>query len=175
MSTKWLLYWVLVVLTLGLYGTMVFWSLPLIAQNAAELIPFDMRPSGYNLQEARTFLEALTPEGKAFYRNTQLRLDAAYPAMLAVVLALGGMGLACGRWRWIGYIVVISAVLGAAADYVENTAIASILAIDPVLLTTVEVDFASRATLVKSGSTTIAMSLLLLLLVVRWMKRKRAS
>ena len=61
--------------TIGLYLVMLLWSLPKIAAEAGGLTPFDMRPGGYSLAEARAFLAALSPEGTAFYLGVQHRLD----------------------------------------------------------------------------------------------------
>lgn len=164
----------LVALTLALYGVMVAWSLPVIAAAAGGLMPFDMRPGGYSFAEAKAFLAALSADGRAFYLGVQHRLDTAYPAMLAVVLALGGFGLAgVGARRWLARLIALAAMIGAAADYLENRAVAAMLNAGPDGLAPDMVAFASRWTLLKSGATTVAMVLLLVLLLLWFLRRGR--
>ncbi len=178
MAMRWRLYWLLVVLTMGLYLVMVLWSLPFIAQQAGGLVPFDMRPTGYDFADAQAFLGALTPEGRVFYAGIQHRLDTVYPALLALVLVFGGLGLARGRWRWGAYLLGLAAILGAAFDYKENSVVARLLTQDVQSLSGSDVEIAVWATLLKSGLTTVAMTLLLVLLFVRLIARimgKRAA
>jgi hypothetical protein len=47
-----LMFWALFSATLMVYGTMILWSLPTISAAAGGLVPFDMRPSGYDYAEA---------------------------------------------------------------------------------------------------------------------------
>lgn len=174
MRSPWGIYWLLVALTLALYGVMVAWSLPVIAAAAGGLMPFDMRPGGYSFAEAKAFLAALSADGRAFYLGVQHRLDTAYPAMLAVVLALGGFGLAgVGARRWLARLIALAAMIGAAADYLENRAVAAMLNAGPDGLAPDMVAFASRWTLLKSGATTVAMVLLLVLLLLWFLRRGR--
>ncbi|MCB1369192.1 MAG: hypothetical protein KDK00_15600, partial [Rhodobacteraceae bacterium] len=130
------LYWALVAATLLLYGVMVLWSLPQVAAAAGGQVAFDMRPGGYTFAEAMAFLAALSEEGQAFYLGTQHRLDSAYPAMLAMVLALGGYGLAGpDRRRWLARAIAAAAIIGAVADYLENQAVVAMLEAGPAGLT----------------------------------------
>ena len=50
------------------------------------LSPFDMRPLGYDTEQAMVLLEALGEEGRAYYLNRQIILDTFYPALLALAL-----------------------------------------------------------------------------------------
>ncbi|MCA8869433.1 MAG: hypothetical protein KDA67_12335 [Rhodobacteraceae bacterium] len=177
MAWKWKLYWLIFALTLGVYLVMVLWSLPHIAGLAGGLTPFDMRLGGYSLAEAKSFLAALPPEGVDFYLNVQHLLDMAYPAMLAVVLGIGALGLATGRAVWIGVLAAIAAMIGAAFDYLENAAVKGLLLVGADEVTANAVEQASRWTLLKSGLTTVAMTLVLILLIGvvfrRWRGRQR--
>lgn len=164
-------YWILFVLTMALYLVMVSWSLPLISAEAGGLIPFDMRPGGYSFEEARAFLVALTPDGRSFYLNTQLRFDMAYPAMLAVVLAVGGLAMTRQRARIVGIVIAVAAIGGAGSDYFENWAITRMLHTQVVDLQPATVDLASTATLAKSGLTTLAMGLVFALIIIAAVKR----
>ncbi|MFM7334360.1 MAG: hypothetical protein ACKO1H_08095 [Tabrizicola sp.] len=153
--------------TLAVYLTMVLWSLPRIADWAGGLVPFDLRPLGYSPEEARAFLAALPVEGRAFYLTVQHKLDLAYPGLMALSLILafrrlapGGMALAMG----------LLAAAGAGFDYAENAAVSGLLAGVP---TDAAVIAASRLTLAKSACTTLALSVLLILLVRAGLRRWR--
>jgi len=176
MALKWKLYWVIFALTMAVYLTMVLWSLPRIAMMAGGITPFDMRPTGYSFDQAKAFLTALSPEGASFYLNVQHLLDAAYPAMLAVVLAVGALGLAARRARWLGILAGLAASLGAAFDYLENGAVRMMLLSDPDAISDQLAHQASQWTVLKSACTTVAMSLVLVLiiwsLVQKWQRRK---
>lgn len=173
MRFEWKHYWFLFLGTFAIYLVMVLWSLPLISDAAGGLIPFDMRPSGYSFEEVKAFLSSLSKEGAYHYENTQLRLDTAYPGLLALVLAIGAMGLASGRLRWIGYVVVLGAVVGAVGDYAENHMIGRLLSAGAEAVTESDAALASQFTLVKSIATSVAMSLILVLLLVRGFFRLR--
>jgi di/tricarboxylate transporter len=146
--------------TVGLYLVMVLWSLPRISSEAGGLIPFDMRPLGYGFEEAKAFLAALTPEGKRFYTQVQHRLDLAYPAMMALSLAVA-LGWA---WRDVPRAVVAAMILvafaGAGFDYLENSMVGAILDAGPDGVTAGMVRAASSASVLKSAATTVAMTLL---------------
>ena len=54
MTSRRLGYLSLLTLTLGVYATMILWTLPRIAAEAGGLAAFDMRPAGYALDVAGT-------------------------------------------------------------------------------------------------------------------------
>ncbi|MDA7430024.1 hypothetical protein PGB28_16280 [Primorskyibacter aestuariivivens] len=152
-------------LTALIYGVMVAWSLPRIAVDTGGLRPFDLRPMGYDTAAARAFLDALSVEGRRFYLGTQHMLDAAYPPLLAVTLCLAAV-----LWlpRRLILAVAVAALVGMAADLLENRAVAAMLSAAPVEATAEQIARASRFTIVKSGATTLAMMLLLIGGVWRW-------
>ena len=86
MKSRRVAFWILLVVTLAVYVVMINWSLPLIAERADGLRPFDLRPIGYDFDEAKAFLAALKPEGAEFYLGVQHKLDSIYPALLAATL-----------------------------------------------------------------------------------------
>ena len=176
MSKRWALYWVLVAATLGVYLAMVLWTLPKLSAAAGGLAPFDLRPTGYSLAEARAFLAALGPGDVAFYRDTQHRLDAFYPALLAAVLAIGLYRLTRNWPRLARVAVVATAVLGGAFDYLENAAVAAMLRAGADGLTTELAGAASRWTMLKSAAATVALAALFTLLLTRllsWARTRR--
>ncbi len=145
-------YWICFVAALAVYGTMILWTLPGIQASAGGLIPFDMRPGGYSVAEGRAFLEALGPEGRALYEGPQRLLDLFYPALLAVVLI--GAVLTFFQSRVLRVVLIAVTLAGMAGDYTENHLIAGLLAGD---ITDGALAAASRATLVKSSATSVAM------------------
>jgi hypothetical protein len=173
MSARQIAFWVLFAVTLGVYLVMVAWSLPAVSDAAVGLAPFDMRPGGYSFDEAKAFLSALSPEGADFYRNVQQRFDLFYPALSAATLFFAIAVLApksWGVWRWVA---ALTAVPGAVGDYLENHAVAGMLALGADGITPGVVARASMWTLVKSSFTTLAMAILLLLLILSGVRKLR--
>ena len=179
MNKRRLAYRALLAATLGVYAAMILWTLPAIIDSAGGLMPFDLRPGGYTLGEAEAFLANLEPRGRVLYLGWQHRLDLAYPALLACLLAwsiaiqaraIGGR-LVTGLC-WFGG---IAAVAGMIFDYLENGAVAGLLGaaepLDPVLVAQ-----ASTWTVGKSAATSVAIIVLALLLVWRgvryWVRRQ---
>ncbi len=167
-------FWALVAATLAVYAIMIFWSLPRVADAAGGLAPFDMRPSGYTLDEARAFLAALDADGSAFYRDVQLRLDSLYPALLAAMLGLALLRL----WRGVSPVLAGAlaavALAGGIADYIENACIRRMLSLGADGLTAPVAEAASAASRGKAALTTVAMVALLAGLGRAGWKRWRA-
>ena len=163
------LFWGLFSLTIATYATMLWWSLPTVAGAAGGLVPFDMRPGGYSFAEAQEFLSALTPEGANFYVKSQQKLDLAYPALLALTLFFAiaaKLPRRIGAWRWL---VAGIALPVAAFDYLENHSVAQMVDAGPTGITMHLVATASQWTVSKAGASTLAMTLLLILLLWRAM------
>ena len=137
------------------------------------LKPFDLRPTGYGPNDARTLLVSLGETGREIYLRHQLVLDTAYPALLALTLSnlfrLVGQGFGVGVSVRIG---VVLSWLTAALDYAENIGIAAMLALWadlPNALATAT----SLATVAKSVSTSVAVTTLLGLLALRLWRFRR--
>lgn len=146
------LFWVCFFAATTLYLIMVLWSLPLISAAAGGDIPFDMRPMGYSGEDAREFLTALSDEGRLFYLGTQHVLDSIYPGLLGVTLALGLMLLFRG---WVAALGVLLSAGVAAADYLENRAVAAMLQLGPREVSDAMAEAASGWTVLKSGLSTV--------------------
>ena len=159
-------FWLLCAATLVVYAAMLVWSLPTVSAAAGGLRSFDLRPGGYSFGEAQAFLTALTPDGKAFYLNVQQRLDLAFPALEAATLFFAILMLTPARWGIWRQILPLTAIPGAVFDYLENHAVASMLAAGPDGLTPEMVTAASRWTVFKSQSITVAMVIVLALLLL---------
>lgn len=169
-------FWLLFAATLCVYAIMLAWTLPAISAAAGGLAPFDMRPSGYSFDTAKAFLAALSPAGRNLYLNVQHRLDTAYPALLAATLFFAIWALAPERWGPLRWAIALVAIPGAAFDYLENAAVAVMLAAGADALTPDMVATASGWTVAKSTATSIAMTVLLALLAARgwrWLAARR--
>jgi len=165
------LFWVLFAAMAAVYLTMLFWSLPFLRDASGGLMPFDLRPGGYSPDEARVFLAALGDTGRDFYLHTQQMLDSAYPALLAVVLVMAFQRLFDGALKWVLSSV---ALLAAAFDYLENAGVAAMLRAGANGVSADMVAAASRWTVLKSATATIAITALLIgLALAGWRRWKR--
>lgn len=165
------LFWAVVLATVAVYLLMVLWSLPKIAGMAGGLLPFDLRPMGYSVADARTFLAALDDPARAFYRVVQHRLDLFFPGLLALSLILSFLRLAPRPLA-----LALSAVVIAAAgfDHAENAAVAGLLSTQEP--TDAAIRTASCLTVLKSGFATIGLVAGLgLLLRAGWSRWRRAN
>ncbi|MGB5560007.1 MAG: hypothetical protein WBN04_18590 [Paracoccaceae bacterium] len=166
-------FWIVFAATLAVYAVMVFWTLPVIAAAAGGLAPFDMRPSGYSEPQARAFLASLSPDGRSIYLTLQHKLDLAYPALLAATLIMSLVWLFPQLSRIARVALCALPVAGAIFDYIENAKVAAMLRASPGDVTAQQIELASRATILKSGYTTLAMGLVLIGLVPWVLRQKR--
>lgn len=158
------LFWLLAAATLGIYLAMVGWTLPTITAMSGGSPPFDLRPAGYGFEEARAFLAALGDDGIAFYRDVQHRLDLVFPGLLAATLWFALAALMPVR-TVTGRLVLAAVVLPVAIfDWLENAGVATMLDAGAEGLTPHMVAVASRWTVAKSLTSTLAFSLLGILL-----------
>lgn len=118
------LFWLIFAISGVIYAAMMFWTMPALIAAADGLMPFDMRPGGYDVAEARAYLAALSDAGRAVYLGPQHTLDLIYPATLATALVLG-LRLVLPRRFAIPLAVI--AILGAVLDYTENQLVARML------------------------------------------------
>ena len=142
-------------INIALYAMMTFGTLAHLSDLAEGANPFDLRPLGYTVGEARALLALLGEEGRAYYASAQLALDSVFPATYALSRGLllwwltmpGRLPGAMPRgWR----IAMLALPLFAAAfDTFENARIAAMLVrgadVDPALVAS-----ASHATQAKS-------------------------
>lgn len=175
-AVRHVLFWLLVAATVGVYLAMVTWTLPTISADAGGLAPFDMRLFGYSFEEAKAFLEKLGPEGAALYRGVQHRLDLAFPALIAATLFFSISSLLPVR-STAGRVMLALLLLPVAIfDWLENAAVATLLAAGADGITPAMVAIASQWTIGKALVSTVAYSVLLVLLVrlaMRWWRGRR--
>jgi len=175
MTKGWKVYWVVVAATVANYLIMILWSLPQVSEMAGGGVPFDMRPGGYSFDDALEFLIAITDTGRDFYLNTQQLLDSFYPTLFAATVAIALAHLLPRYWGWA---LATIAIVAGGFDYLENSAVAAMLRVEPDALTQAMVSTASNWTLAKSVSTTIASLALLIVLCIKgfaWLKSRNTS
>jgi hypothetical protein len=167
--------------SMGLWGFMLFGPLAHLRHMAGGLEPFDLRPFGYTVEEARAFLFAISELGRDYYVNVQLQLDAIYPATYALSRGLllwwlTQPGRVADRPLPLAARLTLLALplLTAALDYRENEGIAAMLQagrqVDAEVVA--QASFWTRAKSI-AGFATEATSVLLLLFVFgRWWHRR---
>jgi hypothetical protein len=175
---------VALIISIAIWAVMVFWTLAYLRRISGGLEPFDLRPFGYDVGEARALLMALSQLGRDYYLNVQLSLDNAYPFTYAVSRVLLLLWLTIpGRLAdqpipplWRAALVVLP-VATATCDYIENNAIAAMLVAGP----GVDADtvaWASFWTQAKSmgGLLTDAIAVIMLVTVFnRWWQRRHGG
>ena len=171
-SGKVALFWVCLAATLAVYAVMLGWSLPRLRELSGGLDPFDLRPFGYDAAAARALLAALGPAGRDFYLAVQHGLDTAFPALLAVTLALAYHLLAPPR---AARVLALIAVAAAGFDYLENHAVAALLRGGPDGAREAMIAAASRWTQCKSAAIALALVSLIVLLVMAARRRLRGG
>jgi hypothetical protein len=175
---------VVMVVNIALWAYMVFVSLAYLRRIAGGLEPFDLRPVGYSVEEARALLFALSQIGRDYYANIQLSLDNAYPATYALSRGLLLLWLTLpGRTSdrpipWGPRLTLLALpAIAAAFDYLENDGISAMLAAGP----QVDAELVARAsfwTQAKSLAALVTETVsigLLAVAFVRWQHRRRAG
>ncbi len=166
-------FWPLVVVTVAVYGAMALWAGPNISTTNGRGLPFDMQMLGYSYDEARAYLGSLTPEGLAFYAGPAQWLDTFFPALFAMVLGIGCWILLAERPLILRLAALFVAGLYALFDYLENAAVARMLASTPDSLSEPLVETASRWTVLKFFFVDAAITILIVLMIARFVSRLR--
>ncbi|MDG1282145.1 MAG: hypothetical protein P8O10_12635 [Pseudorhodobacter sp.] len=138
-----------------IYLLMVLGTLRVLS-DLAMMQPFDLRPTGYSQADAASLLDALGETGRHYYLTRQIPLDTLYPALLALTL------ISTLRWRAARFGPTLMtriggplAVMAAVFDYLENLGIVFMLLAGAGSHPTL-IHAASMATILKSGSTSVA-------------------
>lgn len=175
MTTGWKIYWLLVLATVGIGLVMTFWTIPLIAQSAGGLAPFDVRPTGYSFEDAQQFLSALTVDGLSVYQRAQYQLDTAFPVLQGLVLVIA-LRWFSQTWHVLARVVlVVFPIIGAVADYLENSAVLEMLVAGAEQVTPEMVATANGWTVIKSTTITVSMVALLGFLLMALVRRLRSG
>jgi hypothetical protein len=170
----------LLAVSVVLWAVMVFGTLAHLSAAAEGAQPFDLRPRGYSVGEARALLTMLGEAGRAYYADVHLVLDTIYPAIYALSRTLAIWWLAePGRLRAapiapaIRWILIVPPIAAAAFDYWENSLIRKMLAAGPAVSDDL-VRMASLATQLKSVAGALSETTMVICAVVvfvRWRRR----
>jgi len=156
------LVFILFLLTMTVYSTMLLYSIPAITALAPELPIFDLSPLGYSFNYANELLNTLGTEGRNLYLTTQLPLDFIYPGLFSLTYSLmlaWLFGKIFNRNSKIYYFSFVPFLVGI-FDYAENIFIIKMINSFPDLqVATVKV--ASIFTLLKSSFTMVFFILLI--------------
>ena len=171
----------LLALSIVLWLVMVFGTLAHLTAAAEGAQPFDLRPLGYNVGEARSLLAMLGESGRAYYAGVQLALDTVYPATYALSRALAIVWLLQpGRVRReplapvVRWMAAAPPVAAAGFDYWENALIGKMLAAGPAVADDL-VRTASLATQLKSIAGAISEVTMIGLALAALLRRWRAK
>ena len=153
-------------ITMVVYLTILFYSIPKVVTSAPEMKLFDVSPSGYTAEYAISLLNAIGPEGRDLYLSLQLPLDFIYPGLFIVSYSL--------LFAWLlkknygleskAYYALYLPILAGLFDYTENVLIIIMLKAYPNLDSGL-VAAASLATIIKSVLSSIFMTLLILSII----------
>lgn len=180
LSFGWLVLAVLAI-NLALQATTMFGTLAHLA-GLAGAEPFDLRPLGYSVGDARALLQLLGEEGRTYYVRAQLALDSILPATYALSrglllwwLTMPGRlpGVIRVRWRIALLVLPIAAT---AFDYFENARIAAMLLSGPNLdaALVASASFATQAKFLLSLLTELLVIVLAVRVLMQW-RRQRAG
>ena len=152
----------LFVLTMAVYLTMLYYSIPAVSAFAPELPIFDLSPLGYSFNYAYELLDTLGAEGRKLYLSTQLPLDFIYPGLFSITYSLMLVWLFGKTFNGnskVHYFALVPFLAGI-FDYVENVFIIKMISSFPDLQVTT-VKAASTFTILKSSFTMLFFILLI--------------
>lgn len=155
---------ILFIVTMSIYLTMIFYSIPLLQNFLLDLALFDLAPFGYSYDDAISLLDTLGTEGRSIYLTVQLPLDFLYPGLFAITYSLlliwlmNKTGVADTKIIYMSLVPIFAGVF----DYLENIFIIIMIYSFPDVLP-ITVELASIATILKSIFTSIFFVFLFLL------------
>ncbi len=163
----------LFLLTMTIYSSMIFYSIPAVVSFAPDFVLFDLSPTGYSYQNAMDLLSALGPEGRSTYLTRQLPLDFIYPGLFAITYSLFLTWIflkSAGNKSKIFYLTFVP-ILAGLCDYIENIFIILMINSFPELSSNI-VGVASLFTVMKSIFTSIFFMLILLSIFMYFKNRR---
>ena len=151
------LLWVILGLTILLYGAMAFFTLPELKFLAGERLILDLRLEGYTLPEVQELFLALGTEGRHYYQWMQIPLDMGFALCFWPTLSLW-MVFFLEKLRYmeskLGWISVLP-LLGGISDLTENSLSFYLLGVAPQISEGI-VQVASTITVIKSTLSTVS-------------------
>lgn len=156
------LLWLLPLACLASYAMLILHLAPALSAETSHGLPFDLRPFGYSLTEARAYLAGFTPAGTALYLGPVRLNDTIFPILFTATLCLPLLGR--------GQFWFLPALAYGLSDLAENLATARLLRVGPEVQAEA-VAFASGFTQVKFLTLTVAILLALFALLQAWRQR----
>lgn len=154
--------WLVPLAALASYAVLVLHFGPRLEAEAGGLLPFDLRPLGYDSDAVRAYLAALTPEGAALYLGPIRANDTLVPLLFTLTLLLPLRG-----WGWLWF---LPALAYGFADLAENVAVASLITQGAGVPDGV-IAAASALTMAKFAAVTLALLVAALALWGKWRMR----
>ena len=153
-------------ITMVVYFTILFYSIPKVVTSAPEMKLFDVSPSGYTTEYAISLLKAIGPEGRDLYLSLQLPLDFIYPGLFIISYSLLFAWLLKKNYSSESkvYYALYLPIIAGLFDYAENVFIIMMLKAYPELGSGL-VTAASLATTIKSVLSSIFFTLLILSII----------
>jgi hypothetical protein len=157
-------FWFMLAALVASWLGMNLWSAPRIEEMAGGLRLLDMRFTGYNFEDARTFVTAIGETGSALYLGPQLWLDMVYPPLLGATLFLTYRWLFPG---WPGRAIGTVSLASVVVDYLENAALAAMLRAGPDGMSPEMANAASRWTTMKWSFAALGLATLVVGIALR--------
>ncbi|MFN4100295.1 MAG: hypothetical protein ACK4GT_11000 [Pararhodobacter sp.] len=158
--------WGLPLLTLAAYLYLALYLGQKLAAESGGLVPFDLRPLGYDLGAARAYLRDLSPAGYALYSGPIFRADTLFPGLMGLTF-LWWMRPLKGAF---GTVCVLAATAYTALDWGENLLVLRMLDAGPDWVQPGDVTAASAFTQAKFAAFALAA---LLAARASWQRRQR--
>jgi len=157
-------------ISMFVYMVMIFGTIPHLERAVDDMKIFDLSPMGYNQEYAEILIGTMSDDIKDFYRFIQIPLDFIYPMALAlfIIFSFAFMSKRVNLYGWL----YIFPLLGCIFDYLENIFVFLMLS---GFQSDVLIGISSISTIIKSFSTTISFSLLLIIFIIFTVKRIRAE
>lgn len=111
--------WALPLASLAAYAVLLGYLTPQLAAQSDGALPFDLRPLGYALADARAYLGSLTPAGAALYLGPMRLNDTVVPILFTATL--------CLPLRRMNQLWFLPALAYGLCDLSENIAVARLL------------------------------------------------
>lgn len=158
------IFWILLALTLVVYGLLVGWAgQEMIAMANGMAIP-DLMVTGYSVADIRALLEAAEPGFPEAYAQISRTWDVAVPVLFGLTFGYG-IWLGGGVWRWLALVPVAMGL----SDLTENALVVNSLMAGPDALDPGTIGRASAATIAKW----VLLPVSILLLVATALKGRR--
>lgn len=157
---------ILLVLTNLLYGFMILITIPKVMQYTQGMKIFDMMPTGYDAEYAKTLLDTLGTAGRNTYLCSQIPADLIYPGLFGIsyCILIAYFLKQLGQFEKPILILSLLPLIGSSFDYLENLGTIMMLTSYPDFSPLVS-GFGNVCTILKSIASTLSFVTVFILLV----------